>query len=589
VNRVALCIALLIALCAAACSSSRPATPQPINPTALPRLDAFHDSTLVVTIPPQPTAPPSGAVFDDGGKPESAIYRVTITAPPTATFGWLPAANTWSSLSADEKPRGIGPWVVLVRTPRESNAKTITVAGRQYALNWLPDTSMLPVPNEEAPEPLLNPWPPIADERTRNDTALLERIRSEAANPLTRWRHNLLLHGLAPVASQQTETPPFKDPVIEAIARQNEDRWRVALAWLWSADPELAWRVKSRLAAVVDFGAGVYAPAWSLDHTGMDLLLSNLLDSSITPQRRSELARAWLLDQPAGIAWIMDDAGVLDEVRRTPVAAIGFANLTDIATRVWVESQVRDDSDFVPVLSMSTLKMLVPMAACESPNVVAAQLIAHVSRASLPLTSLCDRIPVRPPGLNIGPLLSDYTMQGWQKGPVGLESLSPPAQWSTAALLHRPAQDPAAPESTVESRRWELLVECRMAPDLTDPTTLKRERVVFYFGPSAKPSTAWQVDLAGNVTSILPPDPLLPAELRPDNFVVPITRASDRWSFRISLPPGSIEADSTLRMGVIRHDARGSRSAWPRALLPWQREPGRAALKTSAWTDLQAP
>jgi hypothetical protein len=139
----------------------------------------------------------------------------------------------------------------------------------------------------------------------------------------------------------------------------------------------------------------------------------------------------------------------------------------------------------------------------------------------------------------------------------------------------------------VESRRWELLVECRMAPGLMDTAGLRRERVVLYFGPTAKPVSALQVDLSGEASSVLPADPLLPAELRPQNFSVPITRATDRWSFRMPLPPGSIEADGTVRLGIMRRDARGARSAWPRPLMPWQVEPGRAALRTGAWTELQ--
>jgi hypothetical protein len=34
---------------------------------------------------------------------------------------------------------------------------------------------------------------------------------------------------------------------------------------------------------------------------------------------------------------------------------------------------------------------------------------------------------------------------------------------------------------------------------------------------------------------------------------------------------------------VVRVDGRGRRSAWPRPMLPWQDEPGRAALDTRAW------
>ena len=49
------------------------------------------------------------------------------------------------------------------------------------------------------------------------------------------------------------------------------------------------------------------------------------------------------------------------------------------------------------------------------------------------------------------------------------------------------------------------------------------------------------------------------------------------------LPPHAIEPSGVLRLGVERLDERGVRSAWPRALLPWESEPGRAAIDTRGW------
>jgi len=565
-----------------ACSSGPRAAPQAVNPAALPRLDAFRDSRVVVTLPPQAEPPPSGATLDDGTRLEAEVFRIFVNRSEGANGeAWLPAAGAWGSIRAKDAAKGVSPWVVVVQTPRESDAKTMTVAGRDYALNWLPDVSLLPVPNEEAPEPLLNPWPAVADDRARADPGLLRRVSSEAQSPLTRWRYKLLFNGLAPRPAG-AEPVGFKDPVIEAIARQNEDRWRVALAWLWSADPELAWRLKQRVAAVVDFGAGVHAPAWPLDHAALDLLLASLLNASITPERRVELARAWLMDQPSGVAWVIDDSGVLDEARRTPVATIGFANLGDVATRVWVESQAREDSDFLPLLSLSSLKLLVPVPGCETAGVLAAELRAHIGRSATGLSVLCDRVPVQPPGLTIGPLVRDYSMQAWLRGPEGLAELRTEEDWATAALLHRPAPDPAAPPSRLESRRWELVVECRL-PSAIDPDTLKREAVMLYFGSPGKPTAILRIDMTGGVRNVLPADLNLPPELAPSPGQTEVTRAVDRWSFRFNPPPGAVEHDGTLRLGIVRTDARGVRSAWPRPMLPWQAEPGRAALHTRAW------
>jgi hypothetical protein len=189
----------------------------------------------------------------------------------------------------------------------------------------------------------------------------------------------------------------------------------------------------------------------------------------------------------------------------------------------------------------------------------------------------------------MGPLLSGYTMQAWQQAQGG----GPPPQvrpeWATAAMLHKPAPDPAAQPSSAESRRWELLVECRTAPALKDIESLKREAVWLFFGPSARPTKILRVDLTGTVTFEQPRDPMVPPEMDQPPGHVDINRAVDRWSFRLPLPPGAVEADGLLRIGIVRMDATGRRSSWPRPMLPWQLEPGRAALDTSAWSGSLHP
>jgi hypothetical protein len=182
----------------------------------------------------------------------------------------------------------------------------------------------------------------------------------------------------------------------------------------------------------------------------------------------------------------------------------------------------------------------------------------------------------------VGPLLRDYTMKLWQIGNAPTEEFLPRGEWATGALLHRPPPDPTAPPSAVESRRWELLVECRMAPG-TRGEQLQREAVRLYFGPSDRPIAALKVDLNGTITSELPTDPLMPPEMKAPPGRTDITRGADRWSFRISLPPGAVERDGTVRLGLTRVDSFGRRSAWPRPMLPWQTEPGRAALDIGAW------
>jgi hypothetical protein len=570
--------ALLVVLVLGACAGRRAQEPAP-DPAVLTRIDAFHASRLVISLPPSPEPPATLATLDGLPVP-SAAYRVRLALPGGPRQAWLPEPGAWSSIPAKER-RGLGVWVVVVETPESSDARVLSVAGRSYQVNWLPSTALLPSPRMEVSEPLLNPWRPVIEEPLASDTGLLGRVLDEAASPLTRWRFRLLLDGLTTLDGHPA-AEPFADPVVEAIARQNEDRWRVALAWLWSASPELAWRLKQRLAAVVDFGGGVYAPAWSVDHTSLDRLLEDLLNPSLSPERRRDLAEAWLRAQPSGIAWVMDDGGVLDDRRQSIIAAVGFTNLASHTTRAWVDTSTQADAEFRPMLAQTTLKLLVPVPPCAGQPVLTSGLTAHVGTSSSLLPVLCTRIPVEPPGLSIGPLARDYTMQTWFS-PQGGSALTPEPEWATAVLLHRPPPEPTAPVSSVESRRWELVVECRMTPGILEVEALRREAVRVYFGPSDRPTAILRVDLTGAVTSELPVDPDAPPELAPPAGRVDITRGADRWSFRLSLPPGSIERDGTVRVGIARTDALGRRSAWPRALLPWQAHPGRAALDISAW------
>lgn len=584
-TRVRACLAAVL-LVLGSCATRRQAGP--VDPAMLARVDAFPGAQLVITLPPSPEPPDADATLDGRRVPASA-HRVNIQMPPDGqrtSQAWLPAPGRWSTVPAKERPRGLGAWAVVVETPEATQARVLEVAGRRFQVNWLPSTALLPSPRQEVSEPLLNPWRPVLDEPTASDTGLLARVLDEAASPLTRWRFRLLLDGLTTLEGHPA-AEPFPDPIVEAIARQNEDRWRVAIAWLWSASPDLAWRLKQRLAAVADFGGGVYAPAWSVDHAALDRLLDDMLNPALSPERRRDLAEAWLRAQPAGVAWVLDDGGVLGDERGAIIAAVGFTNLTDHATRAWVDTAARADAEFRPMLSLTTLKLLVPVPPCAGEPVLTTPLTAHVGATSAALPVLCARVPVEPPGLPIGPLLSDYTMQAWLAGPGAALDLMPRPEWTTAALLHRPPPDPTAPASAVEARRWELLVECRMATGILDVAALQRESVRMFFGPTDLPTAALRVDLTGTVTSELPLDPDAPPELAPPAQKVEITRAADRWSFRLALPPGAVEKDGTVRLSVVRTDALGRRSAWPRAMLPWQRHPGRAALDVRAWSAIR--
>jgi hypothetical protein len=559
------------------------------------REDAIPGAALVIPLTLGQVDPwhSVSARIDDGSSLDAKLYQVIVNVPLSGQGSdnkWLPASGIWMAMPANARDRSSAPsgtWVALVHLPSDGHGAILHLGKRDYTLNWLPTPSLLPAADGPVAEPLLDPWRPAAGESVISDQSLLARAQSEATSPLTRWRYKLLVSGLRREADAP-DALAFKDPVIEAIARQNEDRWRIALYWLWSADPELAARLKRRLSAVLDFGNHTLAPAWSVDHRSLDRLLADLLNSAITPQRRGELAETWLAQQPGGAAWVIDDGGLLDDQRKAIIPTVGIANLQDRRTLAWTTSRgATATPEPIGLDSMGCIKLLVapcPVEGSPDDPPPTNSISAHVGRWSSELPCLNRRLPVSPPGFAIGPLLRDYTMADWEAAAVGAAPIPARAEWATAAMLHRPAPDPGAPPSAAESRRWEILVECRVSPEISDISSLQRESVRLFFGPSARPVSILRVDLTGLVTNEQPPDPMAPPEMESPPAHVDIKRTIDRWSFRLTLPPGAVESDGLLRIGCVRTDALERRSAWPRPMLPWQSEPGRAALDTRAWT-----
>lgn len=548
--------------------------PSPVR-TSADRIDAVAGSTLVIPL----DGVPSEAIdvrmdvrLDDQRELSPRLCRVGVSmprhGPADADPGpWLPAPGEWTALEvprAGSEYRG-GVAVVVVSPPADAVGQGIWVAGVRHNVNWLPTPAAL-VRGQDAADP----WKPVL---TSPDPAVIRAALPEAQSPLGRWRYRLLTDGLRPPAPGQpapADPLAFKDPVIEALARQNEDRWRVALAWLWAFDTDLCTRVKRRLAAVVDFGAGRLAPAWPTDHAALDRLMQDLLDPTLTPARRAELAEAWLDDQPAGVAWIVDDAGPGDAHadNDASMVTVGIANLLDRDTLCWVDVPgERDTPDLRPLPSMSAALRLLPVA---SPGETA-RVEAHAGKFVARLPAQGRAIPAVPPGVGVGPLLCDFTMPAWQRSTPEL----PKVEWNTTALLHRPPRDVGGEGASP----WELYVECRLVPGVG---SLDRERVRVYLGPMGRPSRVICVDIAGNVTV---EQPAYESGGPPEK--VAVVRRSGGWSFRLPLPGHSVEPGGALRIAVTRTDSLGRRSAWPRAMLPWQEEPGRALIDTTAWNISQ--
>jgi hypothetical protein len=497
------------------------------------------------------------------------MYWISVRVEPgEPTWGWLSQAGVWIATPAEAgtRPSALGSWAVVIDLPLDSVGEGLWIGEQRLPLNWLPDPSMLAVNGGEGP------WrPPLGAELPQR---LLDLAAADSRSPASRWRYRLLTEGLKP-EPLDTESGgasgPLADPVLEALARQTEGRWRVAMAMLWAADPDLCERVKRRLAAALDFGNGVVAPAWPTDRSDLDALLADLLTPHIEPARRAERASVWLESLAPAAAWVIDDAGLRDAASGGSVTTCGVANLSERATLAWGSPEHEappPDLTTLPPLQARPLAIVTPLPAPDSPpRVGATPITLHAGRWTTNLAAASDRLKATPPGIRITALIGDWTMTAFLAGAPD-ELMGGDGERATAGLLFRgPGEG------------WTLHVECRRpARDQA-----ARETVRVWLGPYGSPSAVLKVYSDGMAVDERNTDPATAG------FNVSIASDPTKWTAQIPIPSDCIERDGTVRIGIERMDNRGRRTAWPRPMLPWQIEPGRVAVDLSAWAGVPTP
>ncbi len=538
------------------------------------RVDTVLGTVLVMpvaidgAVPGDKTIP---AKLDDGRTIEAKLYWVSV-APDGEPAGWLRGPGKWAATpaTAGSRPSAAGSWVVMAELPMDGAGQGLTVAGQRVALNWLVDPAMIRVKEGEGP------WRrPLGDGLP---ASLQRMIEPEAASPVRRWRYRLLTRGLEPERAGGERLTRLGDPVLEALAHQTEARWQVALAMLWVADAELAERVKRRLAATVDAGGGVVAPAWPADQPSLDALLTDVLSPRLEPSQKAERAAAWLEAESAGAAWVVDDAGLRDATTGQPVATCGVANLLERTTLAWAQmagSAGAPELTTVEAFSLAQLPAAAPAEATGAAHPTPVEI--HAGRWSASRMLALGRLAASPPGLRVDAMVGDWTMGAWLNGKPD-ESMAGDPAWAGAALVHKTAAEGPA--------RWWVYLECRspgMRPGDEDASS-PRESVRLWLGPLGHPSGVLRATSSGVVVDEVAVDQGLGGELKGAR----ISRDKGKWIAQIPIPARCIEQDGTLRMALERLDANGRRSAWPRPMLPWQTEPGRVAVDTGAWGDASA-
>jgi hypothetical protein len=597
----------MLSACASAPSS---------DTTGLERLDVTPGQTLIVPMDDSWPLTALGRVtgwLDTGERVQATVHRLSVHVDidPTQERAarWLAPSGVWTSgdkpkLSpehGDQVQRSMRVLAVNLPASAPRTPRVLRVLERNFAIQFLASAQDYLQPSSDSTFNQGDPWAPTYGTAGAVSPILTALAWSEALSPIGRWRFRMMSGTLRPeldpppfdlVAALTQPAPPagedgvgglqpFEDPVIEALASQYDSRWRVALAKLWATDPELTGRVKRRLAGVVDFGNGYVAPAWPTDLESIDTLLRDILDPSLDAAQRLWRAEAWLNMQPAAVAWVVDDAGTVDGLSGGGIGAVAVANLTDVSTLAWVSTLDNQTASLSPLPAHASRRLAVEPArvAPEStrpawrpipPTTPSTHSVnVHAGRWRDQLTLVHGRVPATPPSQPLGPLLDDYTMATWLTG-KGVTSTR--SVWLTATMLHRVG-------SSDENTRpcWELFVEC-LTPRPTDAPESDVVRV--WIGPLGAPLAVFRVDGEGKVAD---------EARRPDLVPTPgdarVVRSVDRWSFRLVLPDRCIESDGSIRLGLTRTDPTGSRSAWPRPMLPWQDEPGRLAIDTTKWEE----
>lgn len=530
----------------------------PINPIE-ERVDHVMGTTLVlpVSVLPSLAKPgPISAQLEDGREIDAKLVWIRVEFDPNEFARWLPEAGSWSAIDTLQgRPgEGQGYWAILTDLPLDSAGQGIWIERGLIEINWV-----APPPEGRASGALGPVFPEAV-----GSPGYQAYLTPELSSPSRRWRARLSAEGLAAAVPSLTQAreqnlPPMPD-ALEAIAAQQEARWAAALARLHQDDPDLCDRLRRVLCMHAELDNGTRIPVWPLSQRQLDRLLSELLNPGGSARSRARAVADFLADQPLGLAWVIDDAGIIDAATGDAISTVGVVNLGDRATLAWAASSASESPANITTLQSGHGVALTSSSRKEPDGTGSIQI--NVGRWSTSRAVLSAPIPVSPPGLRMGPFLPAWTLDRWQ---TAAETPRRPgdAEWTTAALLER------LPGSNEE---WTLYVEC-LRPEQAGNDA---DSVRIWLGPRSKPISVIRVTRGGTATDEL--------ALNSTQMLAGSMRLqSDRWSFRIRLPRTAFDADGSITIGLERIGSQGRRWTWPRPIAPWQSEPGRARLDTSRW------
>ena len=579
--------------------------------------DAIPGRPLVIAVRPDRGSRPPSAVtlrFPDGREVEGEVAAIRLTPPPPGPVRWLGRGPTWTVVTprtARAETDSLA-WFVLVDLPDGVIGQEIWLDGRPIALRWLPRPELLAARfgfEDDADDPnasaLTNPWASPLPESWRERPDLLAELEPAFADPTRRWRAVLATTGLhagtdervGPITPEllrsglveaSARVAPIERRLLDAIDETQQARWRVALARVWSADPALSMRLRHALAGAAEFRAGrlggetIVAPAWAADAANAQILRDDLLDAATPAEQHRAAAESWLARQKQAAIWVLDDA-----VTPTPATigamwlAAGDAGLFPLG-----HGETTGRPDLLVTRRMSILRRA-PIDESDRAGRSAAGMnrSAPAASVSFRLNGEIWRLPVlnapaeaSPPGVEIGPWHADRTMAAW----LDADAKPRPVRTITGMLSRRSG-------ATADGPGWVLFFRIRDT-DRPDDAELR-----IWIGPRTRPAAVITAGVGGRLEiQQFEPDQASTNRtgLGRPTLVGAEVKAGDGGGLielEITLPEGAIGADGVLHLGAEYENADGARVAWPHAMMPWETEPARRAIDTTAWLGRLAP
>ena len=592
-------VAAMLAVCTALASIGCASRPRPAVISRVDTTPAHAWPGRVLVLPVRVDGPlPRGSMLEarleDGRPLDARLYWIGVTPPPVGP-GWLAPAGSWHATLASDpvRPRGPGQSFAVITLPIDAIGQSLWIGRTRVPLVWMPDPRAVARSYAEAQRSqpqgsdITGPWDsPVV--RTQAGRLVIDPrvLRPLADDPLRRWRLKLLtgrfgpppepfrpgLDGLVRAdgpadgnAGNDENARPllFENPVLEALARQVENRWRSGLERLHADDAALAARIRERLVRTVRVGDEDY-PAWPVGPE-VDQLLSDLLAPG--SRRRADRARAWLDRLEPATAWVIDDHGLRPGRPGAPAAAtlatVGAAALGDRPTLGWASGdRAAPHPEPTPLLPGSTARF----AAEPLVQPASSAVTVHAGVWTKPLEMLAAPVVVTPPGSTLGPAVGDWSLADWLASDITAGLPSPNEH--SVVLLHR------APEDGL----WRLYAELFWAP--AEGVATPRETLEVSFGPFGTPIAVIGASSDGDSWSD-------GAFSRPGEAAARVGIEPDRWIVSMPVPQGAIDDAGLVRLGFVRTDRYGRRWSWPRRMTPWQTEPGRVLFDLNRWDPLE--